>query len=390
MSAYVAMEDGAAPIPGSNSDSSKDFAFYARGGLILTGYTVSLVGNGVYKVTASKVGAGSSAAFGIYKYTTQSARPFRSTRFHLQVNPSSNYIKSYFVDSVALYNWGGLAESFTPISYGQNALSGKKIVCIGDSLTAGNYPLHLKTIFPEATVVDAGTAGNTVAQMLARFPADVLAQSPDYICYFGCVNSIIGDDPAAEINADIDAMIAAAGGIPMVIGTGTPFGAQANWTAGRQAVMDAVNAHILSHSATNVISKLDLFTPLLAVGSEINLVASAEATPGEGLHLNAAGDRIVAGLFHHGLNLLSSPLAAVSVLGTELSPGVIALNAPPALEPADVDNRWFAADHTANDVEPTTIPANAGDKIFKGPSGLLMYSTALTGNDITRAERYVN
>jgi lysophospholipase L1-like esterase len=71
------------------------------------------------------------------------------------------------------------------------------IYCIGDSLTYGwpdpctTYPQALQTLLDSShphgalTVVNEGIGGNTTAQMLARFGADVVDQEPDVVIIWG-------------------------------------------------------------------------------------------------------------------------------------------------------------------------------------------------------------
>lgn len=387
---YIAMDDGGVPIAGASNNASADFIACIRSDLQTQAGTITPVDGmpGVYKCLFSKVGSGSGVLFGVYKLTTNSARSFKITRLHVFVNPKSKYLKSYYTASVALYN-PCVRETFFPKIKSYNTTA--KIICIGDSMTAGDYPVHLPVIFPNATIIDAGHAGDGVSNMLARFQVDVLDKNPDYIIYFGVVNSIIGDISAVAIMADINAMVnmALSAGKPMVVGTGIPFGLHTGvgWTEARQAVMDSVNASILAMTQSNIIAKVDLFTPFLAVGSLVNQIVSTGTT--DGLHMGNNGNRKLTALLVSALGIASSTSNdSDTILNTD-NQELFALNAPAALEAADVDNRWFT-DSVANDVDPATIPANAGDKIFKGPSAMVMYSTPLIGNAITKAEKYVD
>jgi len=65
-----------------------------------------------------------------------------------------------------------------------------KVVCIGDQLTEGGgvdtaYPRLLQNKLVVAggiwDVINAGVIGDTTAQMLARFPTDVVAKNPSYM-----------------------------------------------------------------------------------------------------------------------------------------------------------------------------------------------------------------
>lgn len=386
----IVMDDGLAPVTAYNgyNNPAYDFGITMKGDSSNINSIYESIVNlgGKYRITFSRTGKGINERVGVIMNTSNTGRTFKISRFHAYKNPLAKYLRTFYQGTILPYNHG-IFESFIPLDI-RSDFTGT-IVCIGDSLTATDYPLDLALIFPHATIIDAGQAGDTPAGMLARFQTAVLDHNPDYICYFGCINAVIGDLSTSTIMTAINGMITMAGDIPMVIGTGTPFGKNSFWNASRQAVLEEINASILAINATNVIAKLDLYTPLLAAGSSVNLITSA-GNGVDGLHLSRVGNTTIARLFYSGLNLSSAALSAKNLLGADLDPDLIAFNAPAALEVTDVDNRWFAADHSANDVDPTTIPANSGDKIFKGPSGLLMYSTALTGSNITKAENYVD
>lgn len=65
-----------------------------------------------------------------------------------------------------------------------------RIVCIGDSITAGQYlpdgdqawPLILRRALPDDTeVLGRGVSNDTTRMMLERFPADVQSRAPDIV-----------------------------------------------------------------------------------------------------------------------------------------------------------------------------------------------------------------
>ncbi len=73
----------------------------------------------------------------------------------------------------------------------ESHLSGKTVVCFGDSLTQGTlwwnnnghsvYPDYLAQRFPEATIVNAGSRGDSTYNASLRFEEDVLAKNPDIV-----------------------------------------------------------------------------------------------------------------------------------------------------------------------------------------------------------------
>ncbi|HYO88709.1 MAG TPA: GDSL-type esterase/lipase family protein [Candidatus Limnocylindrales bacterium] len=58
-----------------------------------------------------------------------------------------------------------------------------RLVCLGDSLTAGeyggSYVNAMRHLRPDLNVINAGVGGDTVLNLQARLDADVLAQGPD-------------------------------------------------------------------------------------------------------------------------------------------------------------------------------------------------------------------
>lgn len=91
-----------------------------------------------------------------------------------------------------------------------------KIVCLGDSLTnhTNSAICPANQLWPALlaarsghTVINKGTSGNTSAQMLARFAADVVAQNPD-ICIIECGgNDAFNNLPYTTTMANIQSMV---------------------------------------------------------------------------------------------------------------------------------------------------------------------------------------
>ena len=114
---------------------------------------------------------------------------------------------------------------------------GAKIVCIGDSWTAGDMrndierePItqQLALELPYATVINAGVGGNTIGNMLARFDTDVAPHNPDYVVIETGTNESYNPLSAVfepnAINAFIDALrqminkVVAIGARPIIVG----------------------------------------------------------------------------------------------------------------------------------------------------------------------------
>ncbi|MFJ7509359.1 GDSL-type esterase/lipase family protein [Peribacillus simplex] len=117
----------------------------------------------------------------------------------------------------------------------------KKIVFLGDSITQGvdlqsrAYVLwfNIMTNY-QHTVWNKGIAGNTTAQMLARFDTDVLPNNPDYLFLNSGKNDLGGNRTAIDeqVKKDYRAIIrkAVLAGIKPIVSTVIPYGIRADGT----------------------------------------------------------------------------------------------------------------------------------------------------------------
>ena len=86
---------------------------------------------------------------------------------------------------------------------------GDKVVCLGDSLTAGesSYVKYLQESLPDNTVVNAGLGGDKTPWALTRFQAEVIEQKPDAVFIFlGANDAAVGrgcwaDEPTVSAEA---------------------------------------------------------------------------------------------------------------------------------------------------------------------------------------------
>lgn len=107
-----------------------------------------------------------------------------------------------------------------PLPHVTDAVSdgkGLRIVAIGSSSTAGagasaperSYPArlahHLKALFPRVPVevVNKGVNGETTGQMLARFPGDVFALSPDLVIWQAGSNTVLRDGNYERVDREV-------------------------------------------------------------------------------------------------------------------------------------------------------------------------------------------
>lgn len=109
------------------------------------------------------------------------------------------------------------------------------VVFIGDSITA-YWPLP-------AGIIDAGVPGDTSAQMLARFDADVLAYSPATVVILAGTNDI--RHLASPDQSNLFAMVekAESAGAHVIVGTIPPIN---DWSAGMPVDAAQGNAEVMA------------------------------------------------------------------------------------------------------------------------------------------------
>lgn len=153
----------------------------------------------------------------------------------------------------------------------------KKIVCIGDSITAGHplhdndpavyldadnplsqYEAHLALILPDWTIVNKGVGSDTTTGMVNRFTTDVVAENPAYVIILGGVNDISSAVALATIEANLQSMyeMALQNGIMPVACTLLPWN---NGTTTQKDTLDQLNAWIRAYARDNQIPLIEFF-----------------------------------------------------------------------------------------------------------------------------------
>ena len=106
-----------------------------------------------------------------------------------------------------------------------------KIICLGDSLTAGynlrreeNWVELLNRETPDQWL-NAGVSGDTSTGLVARLSAEVLPQRPDEVLFMGGDNDILLTGSADQAKSAVMAMIhqCAARGVRPVVGIAFPL-----------------------------------------------------------------------------------------------------------------------------------------------------------------------
>lgn len=155
-----------------------------------------------------------------------------------------------------------------------------KLVTHGDSITCGNVPWP--SLVPIDYLHNAGVAGNTTAQMLARIAGDVNSYSPTDVTILGGVNDIYSGVPQATILARLGSIIEGVKPANPWLLTLTPYSANV-------AAVVALNAALPALAAAHGANLIDVWTPLAG--------QNGDWLPGltlDGTHPTAAGAQIIA------------------------------------------------------------------------------------------------
>jgi len=195
------------------------------------------------------------------------------------------------------------------------------VYCLGDSLTAtATYPARLETNLGVGwSVLNKGLSGNTTTQMAARLTADIVqAGDAEYVVVLGGINDIAQGVDAATIETNLQTIYTAiaAAGVKVVACTITPFKGNTNWTAGKQTVLDTVNAWILG-TATGIDYAVDTYDAL-EDGTSDTLVAAYDGY-GDWLHLSTAGYNMLADTIYAGATWAYTATPATLTLNNDIS-----------------------------------------------------------------------
>lgn len=172
--------------------------------------------------------------------------------------------------------------------------SQRMVACLGDSLTFNVSALTLTwpelldlALFPNRGASNNGLSGYTVAQIHARYTADVRGLYPAMTVLAGANDLIAGTSATTMWNTDYKPMLddAVAQGIKVLAFTMPPWGTFSGWTSGKQTQTVALNNLIKSYVGTGY-SYFDLYA---FAGDPLN---AQNQNPlygyGDGLHFNAA------------------------------------------------------------------------------------------------------
>ena len=177
-----------------------------------------------------------------YMVFTTGALAAPDTALFLIINQAGNAPVTLNLDNIFI------AEANTPTNLGS-------IVCIGDSLTGSDIPVHMAKLLSSSTLIDKGVPGDTLVGMNNRFNADVIGVNHDGgVVIIGGLNDCFADTPVETIQSAVSDMVSkakTASITPIVLGNITPFKGSESWTQGRQNIADTVNAWLPGFAANN-------------------------------------------------------------------------------------------------------------------------------------------
>lgn len=139
------------------------------------------------------------------------------------------------------------------------------------------------------TVVDRGNGGYTSAMVLNVLNMNVIYPgNARYACVLAGINDIINGVDAATIETNLQAIYTAlhAAGIKVIALTLTPFNGSTSWSAGRQTILDTVNAWIAA-TAIHVDDVVDTFAAMEDGANPDTLLAAYASA--DWLHFTTAG-----------------------------------------------------------------------------------------------------
>jgi len=203
----------------------------------------------------------------------------------------------------ALVGCGGSDPPADPPATTSSAAAARPgpVVFIGDSITAlWGGPIaeavppadpSLEELVPGA--IDAGVAGQTSAQMLERFGADVLTHRPSVVVILAGTNDICDAGDSAS-TADVATMAdeAAAAGAKVIIGTVPPVVSSSSCPLRTMEAAQRFNAEVVDLVGAHGYGLADYF------GAMVNADGSQNASlfDSDGIHPNAAGFSVMWGV----------------------------------------------------------------------------------------------
>jgi lysophospholipase L1-like esterase len=167
-----------------------------------------------------------------------------------------------------------------------------KVVFMGDSITE-NWGMADPGLF-DAKVINRGISGQTSAQMLVRFQADVVALRPKVVHILAGTNDVAGNGgptSAQDFKNNVMSMveIAKANGISVILGS-IPPAAAFPWRPEVKPVqrIRELNAWLRDYAASQGLRFIDYYKDLVGTAGELKADLG-----NDGVHPNRSGYRIM-------------------------------------------------------------------------------------------------
>lgn len=190
--------------------------------------------------------------------------------------------------SRAAQDWPGLCRYRAANASALTASVATRVVFMGDSIT-GSWALADPVFFNQG-IVNRGISGQTTAQMLVRFRADVVALRPQIVHILGGTNDVAGTTgptSAQDFKNNIMSMveIARANGIDVILGS-LPPAAAFTWRPGLEptTTIKELNAWLRDYSSQQRITYIDYYTALAGPAAELR-----SDLGNDGVHPNRKG-----------------------------------------------------------------------------------------------------
>jgi acyl-CoA thioesterase I len=220
-------------------------------------------------------------------------------------------LESIAFDFGALARYGPANAALAPPAPGE-----RRVVFFGDSITDNWDAPGYGGFFPGKPYVNRGISGQTTAQMLLRYRADVVDLSPAAVVILAGTNDVAGNagpvsDAAIRNNFRSLVDLASANGIDVVLSSILPVtdvkkdeeGKPRVWTGGRPpARINGLNRWLQEYANANGYVYLDYATPMSAADGSLK----PELTD-DGLHPNTAGYAVMAPLVEEAIKKVLEP-----------------------------------------------------------------------------------
>ncbi|WP_369039133.1 SGNH/GDSL hydrolase family protein [Stenotrophomonas maltophilia] len=172
-----------------------------------------------------------------------------------------------------------------------------RVVFFGDSITEGWGAEGSDAFFPGKGYLNRGIGGQTTAEMLVRFPQDVLALKPQVVVILAGTNDIAGNtgpSTQAMIEDNLHAMVdlARARGIGVVLASVLPV-SEYPWMPGTAPApkVRALNTALKRYADAQQLVYLDYYTPMANSAGGLDAPLATD-----GVHPTATGYALMAPL----------------------------------------------------------------------------------------------